>query len=77
MLWINQDCVRIVFGSVPKRMRVVWFSANTCNVPCMGVANHAPNTNFMTQKTALFDGIFRAKRCGTVIPHRDFRSSYV
>jgi len=53
-------------------MRVVCFTANTCNVPCMEVANHAPNTNFMTQKTALFDGKIPPKRCGTVNPHRDF-----
>ena len=72
MLWRKKDCVRIAFGYVPRRMRVVWFSADGCIVPCMGIANHAPNTNFMTQKMSLFDGNFPPKRCGTVKPHRDF-----
>ena len=53
-------------------MRVDWFIANTCNVPCTEVVNHARSLNGMTPKIALFDGIFPPKRCGTVIPHRDF-----
>lgn len=58
-------------------MRVVCFTANSCNVPCTEVANHAPNTNFMTPKIALFDGNFDPKRRGTVIPRRDFRECYM
>lgn len=53
-------------------MKVGWFTANSCNVPCMEVANHAPSTSYMTPKIALFDGNFDPKRCGSVIPHRDF-----
>ena len=53
-------------------MRVEWYTANICNVPCTGIVGHVPNTNFMTPKTALFDGNLEPKRCGSVIPHRDF-----
>ena len=58
-------------------MRVGWFIANICNVPCTEVVNHARSLNGMTQKIALFDGKIPPKRCGTVIPHRDFRECYV
>ena len=53
-------------------MRVEWFTANSYNVQCTGIANHAPSSNYMTLKIALFDGNFDPKRCGTVNPHRDF-----
>ena len=58
-------------------MRVECFIVNSYNVPCTEIANHAPSTNYMTPKTALFNGIFDPKWCGTVIPHRDFRECYV
>lgn len=72
MLWRKKDYVRIVYGSTPKQMKVEWFTANGCKLPCTGIVSHARSLNGMTPKIALFDGIFRAKRCGTVIPHRDF-----
>ena len=53
-------------------MRAEWYTANIYNVPCTGIVSHVPNTNFMTPKTALFDGNLEPKRCGSVIPHRDF-----
>lgn len=58
-------------------MKVEWYTADGCILPCTEIVNHVRSTNFMTPKTSLFDGIFRAKRCGTVIPHRDFRECYV
>ena len=72
MIWRKKDCVRIVCGFVPRRMRVGWFIVNTYNVPCTGIVSHARSSNYTTLKTALFDGNFDPKRCGTVIPHRDF-----
>lgn len=77
MLWRKKDCVRIVFGLTPKRMKVVWFIVNGCKSQCTGIVNHATNLSCMTPKTALFDGIFQRKRCGAVIPHRDFSRRYV
>lgn len=53
-------------------MRVVWFIANICKSVCTAIVCRARSSNGMTRKTALFDGIFPTKRCGTVIPHRDF-----
>ena len=58
-------------------MKVEWFTANICNVPCMEVANHARSSNYTTPKTALFDGNITPKRRGSVIPRRDFSRRYV
>lgn len=77
MLWRKKDCVRIVFGFVPKLMRVEWFAANGCKLPCTGIVSHVPSLNCMTPKTALFDGIFGLKRRGSVIPRRDFSGMVV
>lgn len=43
----------------------------------MEIVSRARSSNGTTLKTALFEGIFRPKRCGTVIPHRDFSGWYV
>lgn len=72
MLWKKKDYVRIVFGFVPKRMRVECYVVNICNVQCTGIVNLVQNMSSTTPKTALFDGNFPRKVCGTVIPHRDF-----
>ena len=58
-------------------MKVEWYDANICKSQCTGIVYHVLSLNCMTPKTALFDGIFPPKRCGTVIPHRDFREYYV
>lgn len=58
-------------------MKVVWFIVNGCKSQCTGIVNHAPSLNYTTLKTALFDGIFPRKMCGTVIPHRDFSGKVV
>ena len=52
-------------------MKWEWSIANSCKRPCMGVQNLARISSYTTLKTALFDGKFRPKMCGTVIPHRD------
>lgn len=72
MLWKKKESVRIVFGSVVNPMKWEWFAVSSCKRVCMEIVNHAHNTNSTTQKTALFDGKIPPKRCGTVIPHRDF-----
>ena len=58
-------------------MRVVWFAANICKSQCTGIVYRAQSSSYTTPKTALFDGKIPTKRCGTVIPHRDFRECYV
>lgn len=53
-------------------MRVDWYAANIYKSQCTGIVNPATTLSYTTLKTALFDGIFPPKRCGTVKPHRDF-----
>ena len=77
MLWRKKENVRIVFGLVVNPIKWVWFAVNSCKPLSMGIVNLAPNTNFMTPKMRHFDGNFRPKRCGTVIPHRYYRECYV